>query len=76
MWWSWPRREIRNRDHPETAEALLHESQDKRFTPSTFVTETGKGFEVGWFTENAEYECDAATDYLLFSLGKGRWLGQ
>jgi hypothetical protein len=34
-----------------------------------------------WFTRNAKYKCvqefstlaDAATDYLLFSLGKGRW---
>jgi len=69
------------RDHPETAEALLHESQDKRFTPSSFIQEANSGFEVGWFTRKAEHECvrtfatlaDAATDYLLFSLGKGRW---
>ena len=69
------------RDHPETAEALLHESSDKRFTPSSFIVQASNGFEVGWFTRNAEYECvrtfttlaDAATDYLLFSLGKGRW---
>lgn len=70
------------RDHPETAKALLGESCDKRYTPSTFISENGDGsFRVGWFTRNAEYECvrdfenlaDAATDYLLFSLGKSRW---
>jgi len=70
------------RDHPETAKALLGESYDKRYTPSTFISENGDGsFRVGWFTRNAQYECvrdfenlaDAATDYLLFSLGKSRW---
>ena len=69
------------RKHPETAEALLIESYNKRFTPSTFIEERGKGFRVGWFTSDAKYQClwefsnlaDAATDYLLFSLGKGRW---
>jgi hypothetical protein len=67
-------------EHPETARALLSESQDKRFTPSSFISEEADGFRVGWFTRDAKYECvqkfsdlpDAATDYLLFSLGKGR----
>jgi hypothetical protein len=71
------------RENPETARALLSESSDKRFTPSTFIVEEGDGsFRVGWFTRNAKYECvngfhdlaDAATDYLLFSLGKSRWI--
>ena len=70
------------REHPEIADALLGESYDKRFTPSTFIQEKGDGFRVGWFTTDAKYECtqdfsnlaDAATDYLLFSLGKGRWI--
>src|SRR5690349_12803259 len=71
------------RSVPETAKALLNESCDKRFSPSTFITEHGGGgFSVGWFTRDAEYQCvqtfstlaDAATDYLLFSLGKGRWM--
>lgn len=61
--------------------ALISESYDKRFTPSSFIMENSGGFRVGWFTRNAKYECvreftdlaDAATDYLLFSLGKGRW---
>ncbi|MBZ5720136.1 MAG: hypothetical protein LAO03_07120 [Acidobacteriia bacterium] len=69
------------REHPETARALLGESYDKRFTPSSFIVEEAEGFMVGWFTRNAKRECvqefsdlpDAATDYLLFSLGKGRW---
>jgi hypothetical protein len=70
------------RDYPETARALLGESYDKRYTPSTFISENGDGsFRVGWLTRGAQYECvrnfedlaDAATDYLLFSLGKSRW---
>jgi hypothetical protein len=70
------------REHPATAAALLGESYDKRYTPSTFISENGDGsFRVGWFTRDAKYECvrefenlaDAATDYLLFSLGKSRW---
>lgn len=69
------------RECPETARDLLRESGDKRFTPSSFITEQGGRFRVGWFTRNAKYECvqefsnlaDAATDYLLFSLGKARW---
>ena len=69
------------RQHPETAEALLVESYDKRFTPSSFIMEQGDSFKVGWFSSASKYECvqefdnleDAATDYLLFSLGKGRW---
>jgi hypothetical protein len=67
-------------EHPETARDLLSESYDKRFTPSSFISEEADGFRVGWFTRDAKYECvqkfpdlpDAATDYLLFSLGKGR----
>jgi hypothetical protein len=69
------------RDHPETAKDLLHESYDKRCTPSTFLEEEGDGFRVGWFSSKLERTCvkdfsnlaGAATDYLLFSLGKGRW---
>jgi hypothetical protein len=71
-------------EHPKIAGALLGESYDKRFTPSSFIQERGSGFRVGWFTRDAKYECvqefatlaDAATDYLLFSLGKGRWTPQ
>ena len=69
------------RDHPREAKDLLNESYDKRFTPSSFIAEEGGGFRVGWFFPRFEYKCvrkfsnlaDAATDYLLFSLGKGRW---
>jgi hypothetical protein len=69
------------REHADIARALLGESYDKRYTPSTFIEEKGNRFRVGWFTRGAKYECvqefstlaDAATDYLLFSLGKGRW---
>jgi len=63
------------------AKLLLYESYDKRFTPSTFIKEDGKGFSVGWYSRKLEYECvrefsslaDAATDYLIFSRGKSRW---
>jgi hypothetical protein len=66
------------RAHPLTAERLLNESYDKRFTPSTFIEEHGSGFRVGWYSKERgcvrEFSslADAATDYLLFSLGKGR----
>jgi hypothetical protein len=68
------------RQHPGVAEDLLSESSDKRYDPSTFITEESDGFSVGWHSRLG-YQCthrfsnlaDAATDYLLFSLGKGRW---
>jgi hypothetical protein len=67
------------RQFPAVAEALLTESCDKRYSPSTFITEENCGYSVGWYSKG--YHCvarfsnlaDAATDYLLFSLGKGRW---
>lgn len=69
------------RQHPELAEQLLVDSSDKRFSPSTFISEEGDEFSVGWISRTAGYQCekrfanlaDAATDYVLFSLGKGRW---
>lgn len=69
------------RQHPDVAEQLLVESSDKRFSPSTFISEDGDEFSVGWFSRSAGFQCekrfanlaDAATDYVLFSLGKGRW---
>ena len=70
------------REHPEVARGLLNESYDKRFSPSSFIAEQADGFSVGWITRDAKYHCiqefsnlaDATTDYLLFSLGKGRWM--
>jgi hypothetical protein len=69
------------RKSPDTAEALLTESYDKRYAPSTFITEENGGYSVGWSSTKLGNQCvrqfsnlaDAATDYLLFSLGKGRW---
>jgi hypothetical protein len=70
------------REHPGIAKALLGESSDKRYSPSTFMTENGDGsFRVGWFTRDGQNDsvrefqnlADAATDYLLFSLGRERW---
>ena len=70
-------------EHPEVAKDLLNECADKRYTPSTFISED---FTVGWFSRSPvdqKYSrtcvrrfsnlADAATDYLLFSLGKDRW---
>jgi hypothetical protein len=69
------------RENPLVAERLLAESYDKRYSPSTFIAEEGGAYTVGWVPRHAPSECkrrfanlaDAATDYLLFSLGKGRW---
>lgn len=70
------------RNNPNAARDLLLESGDKRFTPSTFIEGRGKTYRVGWLSSAIKFECeasfqnlaDAATDYLLFSLGKSRWL--
>jgi hypothetical protein len=69
------------RKNPVTAERLLSESYDKRYSPSTFIAEQAEGYLVGWSSSRGGYLCqrqfsnlaDAATDYLLFSLGRGRW---
>jgi hypothetical protein len=70
------------RKDPGLARQLLDDSYDKRFTPSSFITEESSGgFSVGWFSVPRGYECvkrfsnlaDAATDYLLFSSGNPRW---
>lgn len=75
----------RLRSSPGSPESLLLESYDKRYSPSTFLSESvpgrREGFYVGWFSLKGGYECvqeherlyDAATDYVLFSLGLGRW---
>jgi len=72
------------RKNPDIAGRLLSESYDKRYSSSTFITEQGNGYLVGWLSSRAGYLCQrqfsslayAATDYLLFSLGKGRWAEQ
>jgi|SRR5580698_2561331 len=69
------------REDSETAKRLLAESYDKRYSPSTYISEESDGFSVGWISKRYGRQCerrfsnleDAATDYLLFSLGKGRW---
>jgi hypothetical protein len=69
------------RERLDLADRLVAESEDKRFTPSTFITQAGDEYKVDWCTRRGHYECvqtfsdlaDAATDYLLFSLGRGRW---
>jgi hypothetical protein len=71
------------REHPETAYDLLFESGDKRYSPSSFIKQESSGFSVGWISSRPfgyhavkqfSNLADAATDYLLFSLGKGRWI--
>jgi len=62
--------------HPETCKALLNDSYDKRYTPSTFIEEWQNKYRVGWvpngqnpinqirvFSSFAE----ATADYVLFS---------
>lgn len=69
------------REHPSVANDLLNESYDKRYSPSAFIAEEGDEYRVGWWSMQRGYECvrsfsdlaDAATDYLLLSLGRGRW---
>lgn len=69
------------RQNPLVAQELLTESSDKRFTPSTFLAKEGDEYNVGWLSRRLGYQCerrhaelaDAATDYVLFSLGKCRW---
>jgi hypothetical protein len=68
-------------DHPDVAKDLLLESYDKRWTPASFIEEKDGRYRVGWFSSKFQYECirwfsnlpDAATDYVIFSLGRGRW---
>jgi hypothetical protein len=58
------------------------ESYDRRCSHSTFMSEEVGGYLVGWYSRHAGFLsqrrfsdlADAATDYLLFSLGKGRWI--
>ena len=67
--------------HADLAEAVLVESYDKRWVPASFVEAHDGAYRVGWFSSGYKYECmrrfyrleNAITDYLLFSLGKGRW---
>lgn len=73
------------RANPAISESLLLESCDKRYSPSTFLSESvpgrHEGFFVGWFSIKGGYAFvqdhenlyDAATDYVLLSLGLGRW---
>jgi ADP-heptose:LPS heptosyltransferase len=61
------------REHPDTARALPGGPYEKRYTPSTFISENGAGsFRVGWFTREAKYDAVKefqnladATDYLF-----------
>jgi hypothetical protein len=67
------------RDNPLKAKLILGQSNDKRYTPSTFIEEQNTGYRVGWydtdrtFTRKHNQLEEAVTDYLLFSFGKGRY---
>ncbi len=66
------------RANVETAQRVLGQSYDKRYTPSTFIEETEGGYKVGWYDHGRknirrfQEFSEAVTDYLLFSFGKGR----
>ena len=66
------------RSDPDASKRVLTQSYDKRFTPSTFLEEADGGFRVGWFDGSRQHVqqftefAEAATDYLLFSFGRGR----
>jgi len=61
-----------------SAHNLVTHSCDKRFTPSTCLEEVSGSFEVGWYDKSRCHGrqfsdlAEAATDYLLFSFGRGR----
>jgi|WetSurMetagenome_2_1015567.scaffolds.fasta_scaffold278239_2 hypothetical protein len=68
------------RANPGAVEKVLEQCSDKRYTPSTAITQLGDLYKVGWFETSGwrfVYEfkdlSEAVTDYLLFSFGKGRW---
>src|SRR4029077_19709681 len=61
------------RANPQAASQLLQQSYDKQYSPSTFIEETGSGYQVGWFDRERTHVRhfanfpEAAADYLLFS---------
>lgn len=67
------------REHTDECHRLLNYSDDKRFTPTTYFDEVDGGYDVGWFGENREDVIfhqslnAAATDFVLFSLCRGRF---
>jgi hypothetical protein len=66
------------RANPQDCDRLLGESYDKRFTPSTFIEETGTSYSVGYFDKKKEQVKiwdnieEATADYLLLSWNLGR----
>jgi len=66
------------RANAQEAQKVLWQSYDKRYTPSTFIEEKGKGYSVGWYDQGYAHVrrfddfAEALADYLLFSFGKGR----
>ena len=62
----------------QDCDRLLSESYDKRFTPSTFIEETGTSYSVGYFDNKKEKVktwdnvIEATADYLLLSWNLGR----
>ena len=43
--------------HPEAVADLIGESEDKRYSPSTFVTRKPSDFRVGWFSTTEGEQC-------------------
>jgi hypothetical protein len=66
------------RENLQDCNRLLIESYDKRFTPSTFIEETGTSYSVGYFDKKKEKVktwdniIEATADYLLLSWNLGR----
>ena len=48
------------REHPEIAGALMGESYDKRFTPSSFIEEKGNGHYLMLFGASASFNVGRA----------------
>ena len=66
------------RAQPESAQRVLGQSYDKRYSPSTFVEEADGGYRVGWYDRSRQHMrqfsdfSEAVADYLLSSFGRGR----
>jgi len=63
---------------PDEAYTVLHQSENKRYSPSTFFSRDLERLSVGWFSDKFEHVLEydrmdeAAADYILFSFCKGR----
>lgn len=67
------------RRHLDECKRLLQFSYDKRGSPNTFMEEWDGFFRVGWYENGYQHLivhdslAAATTDFVLFSLGRGRY---